>query len=184
MLRRPPRSTRTDTLFPYTTLFRSAVTGRRGRTRPTRRVAPGRDPRPAAQVPAGLSAAAPLQPQPCPDRHALRHFHQDRRETSDDGGAPPAAEGRTFARSRIVTSMGAQPDSDADPRVAEQAAEWLVRLDSQDCTEAERAAFESWQAADPMHAVAYRQAQAMWHDSHAVIRNSMALSREIGRAHV
>src|SRR3546814_16058360 len=31
MIRRPPRSTRTDTLFPYTTLFRSAVgTGGRG----------------------------------------------------------------------------------------------------------------------------------------------------------
>src|SRR3546814_3996623 len=28
MIRRPPRSTRTDTLFPYTTLFRSAI-GRR-----------------------------------------------------------------------------------------------------------------------------------------------------------
>src|SRR3546814_5460759 len=27
MLRRPPRSTRTDTLFPYTTLFRSVVGG-------------------------------------------------------------------------------------------------------------------------------------------------------------
>src|SRR3546814_13602996 len=27
MVRRPPRSTRTDTLFPYTTLFRSGVTG-------------------------------------------------------------------------------------------------------------------------------------------------------------
>src|SRR3546814_7261254 len=27
MIRRPPRSTRTDTLCPYTTLFRSAVTG-------------------------------------------------------------------------------------------------------------------------------------------------------------
>src|SRR3546814_10095815 len=27
MLRRPPRSTRTDTLFPYTTLFRSALGG-------------------------------------------------------------------------------------------------------------------------------------------------------------
>src|SRR3546814_17680467 len=26
MLRRPPRSTRTDTLFPYTTLFRSVIT--------------------------------------------------------------------------------------------------------------------------------------------------------------
>src|SRR3546814_10074410 len=29
MLRRPPRSTRTDTLFPYTTLFRSLVRTRR-----------------------------------------------------------------------------------------------------------------------------------------------------------
>src|SRR3546814_7571086 len=28
MIRRPPRSTRTDTLFPYTTLFRSALAGR------------------------------------------------------------------------------------------------------------------------------------------------------------
>src|SRR3546814_3675854 len=27
MIRRPPRSTRTDTLFPYTTLFRSAIDG-------------------------------------------------------------------------------------------------------------------------------------------------------------
>src|SRR3546814_12775990 len=27
MIRRPPRSTRTDTLFPYTTLFRSAFLG-------------------------------------------------------------------------------------------------------------------------------------------------------------
>src|SRR3546814_14324140 len=27
MLRRPPRSTRTDTLFPYTTLFRSKIAG-------------------------------------------------------------------------------------------------------------------------------------------------------------
>src|SRR3546814_3365220 len=27
MIRRPPRSTRTDTLFPYTTLFRSPIAG-------------------------------------------------------------------------------------------------------------------------------------------------------------
>src|SRR3546814_20020922 len=27
MIRRPPRSTRTDTLFPYTTLFRARITG-------------------------------------------------------------------------------------------------------------------------------------------------------------
>src|SRR3546814_15961123 len=31
MIRRPPRSTRTDTLFPYTTLFRSAGKGSFGR---------------------------------------------------------------------------------------------------------------------------------------------------------
>src|SRR3546814_8867657 len=29
MIRRPPRSTRTDTLFPYTTLFRSPILGAR-----------------------------------------------------------------------------------------------------------------------------------------------------------
>src|SRR3546814_3897105 len=31
MIRRPPRSTRTYTLFPYTTLFRSGADGRRAR---------------------------------------------------------------------------------------------------------------------------------------------------------
>src|SRR3546814_17560740 len=45
MFRRPPRSTRTDTLFPYTTLFRS--TGRR---------------RPHTQDHASLSAAGYAQP--------------------------------------------------------------------------------------------------------------------------
>src|SRR3546814_3368472 len=35
MLRRPPRSTRTDTLFPYTTLFRSVDEGQAVRSRPT-----------------------------------------------------------------------------------------------------------------------------------------------------
>src|SRR3546814_16638300 len=34
MIRRPPRSTRTDTLFPYTTLFRSDIVHR---TRPVER---------------------------------------------------------------------------------------------------------------------------------------------------
>src|SRR3546814_9993039 len=32
MIRRPPRSTRTDTLFPYTTLFRSKPTVRKARS--------------------------------------------------------------------------------------------------------------------------------------------------------
>src|SRR3546814_1521030 len=37
MIRRPPRSTRTDTLFPYTTLFRSAA-NHRAREAPRQRV--------------------------------------------------------------------------------------------------------------------------------------------------
>src|SRR3546814_5064748 len=36
MIRRPPRSTRTDTLFPYTTLFRSPDRRRRAARRPHR----------------------------------------------------------------------------------------------------------------------------------------------------
>src|SRR3546814_1298431 len=43
MIRRPPRSTRTDTLFPYTTLFRSAVhRGACARFRPCGGTLPGR----------------------------------------------------------------------------------------------------------------------------------------------
>src|SRR3546814_8102404 len=51
MLRRPPRSTRTDTLFPYTTLFRSGraadgaaerLSRAHGRTRARRRMQPRR----------------------------------------------------------------------------------------------------------------------------------------------
>src|SRR3546814_6491482 len=34
MIRRPPRSTRTDTLFPYTTLFRSSTPKRSKKTGP------------------------------------------------------------------------------------------------------------------------------------------------------
>src|SRR3546814_6147552 len=43
MIRRPPRSTRTDTLFPYTTLFRSRRRrrARRRRGRPRRRARRG-----------------------------------------------------------------------------------------------------------------------------------------------
>src|SRR3546814_5706554 len=45
MIRRPPRSTRTDTLFPYTTLFRSGDRALGPGGRPDRRGASGgRDP--------------------------------------------------------------------------------------------------------------------------------------------
>src|SRR3546814_2720920 len=49
MIRRPPRSTRTDTLFPYTTLFRSNPRRARGAGSCARRSArPDRDGHPAA----------------------------------------------------------------------------------------------------------------------------------------
>src|SRR3546814_14739868 len=59
MIRRPPRSTRTDTLFPYTTLFRAAVvlepspTGE-ARSRHTKAVVPGLVP--GTQCPSRLKA--------------------------------------------------------------------------------------------------------------------------------
>src|SRR3546814_6995834 len=59
MIRRPPRSTRTDTLFPYTTLFRSHA----GEPRDARR---SRRHRPRH----GCEA---------PDRHALGHRRAGRR---------------------------------------------------------------------------------------------------------
>src|SRR3546814_16339289 len=46
MIRRPPRSTRTDTLFPYTTLFRS----RPPEQRPDRQVAEEKEQQPAHRI--------------------------------------------------------------------------------------------------------------------------------------
>src|SRR3546814_6653910 len=45
MIRRPPRSTRTDTLFPYTTLFRSPACARQKRRKDGARARPRGDPR-------------------------------------------------------------------------------------------------------------------------------------------
>src|SRR3546814_6054971 len=61
MIRRPPRSTRTDTLFPYTTLFRSEGSSMRaGESQ-------------AGRVDFGLDAAAPgFLDDPYPTYHALR----------------------------------------------------------------------------------------------------------------
>src|SRR3546814_9052615 len=60
MIRRPPRSTRTDTLFPYTTLFRSAEG----------KAAPGR--------------------QDTASHRSLYGLPTDRREPKKEGGPKPA----------------------------------------------------------------------------------------------
>src|SRR3546814_8696441 len=60
MIRRPPRSTRTDTLFPYTTLFRSGTPRARRSRSAAPRAAPGsrdRGCRPAPPRPAGRFSA-------------------------------------------------------------------------------------------------------------------------------
>src|SRR3546814_9346976 len=57
MLRRPPRSTRTDTLFPYTTLCRSTIFDRPGRPQPGRNALGHQH---AAVVKGRVSGATPL----------------------------------------------------------------------------------------------------------------------------
>src|SRR3546814_1574075 len=80
MIRRPPRTTRTDTLFPYTTLFRSQGDPLGGaRPQPDRRWpdAPPADPRNDAGAPQGaVEARGPIcrkgarrRPQRPPRRH-------------------------------------------------------------------------------------------------------------------
>ncbi|TGE01152.1 FecR family protein [Methylobacterium nonmethylotrophicum] len=55
------------------------------------------------------------------------------------------------------------PDGpDAEDPVDEAAAGWVVRLASSDATEADRAAFDAWLAADPVHAASYAEMEALW----------------------
>src|SRR3546814_16091751 len=75
MIRRPPRSTRTDTLFPYTTLFRSH--GERGLCR-------GQSHSPAAEP-----AAGPRRP-----RGAAREDRQRQDDARAAAGSAACADGR------------------------------------------------------------------------------------------
>src|SRR3546814_2963232 len=56
MIRRPPRSTRTDTLFPYTTLFRSLATSLSPTLRPSSRPSEQREREPGPMAEAGHQA--------------------------------------------------------------------------------------------------------------------------------
>ena len=52
---------------------------------------------------------------------------------------------------------------ESDDPVLEEAAGWVARLSSADATEADRAAFDVWLAADPAHAAAHAEMDALWH---------------------
>src|SRR3546814_2319264 len=84
MIRRPPRSTRTDTLFPYTTLFRSRLWRRaagpdgRGGSRCARSGRRGdrRDPR-------GTGQFRSRQPRCCPNRYPCPAWERSEEHTSE-----------------------------------------------------------------------------------------------------
>src|SRR3546814_16999813 len=87
MIRRPPRSTRTDTLFPYTTLFRSRAARRALRRRP---------------LPPCLPPAARAEPV----------LHRRRRPRADRWGAAhgrPAQPAPTLRRRRRSAHRGRLP---------------------------------------------------------------------------
>src|SRR3546814_1220493 len=70
MIRRPPRSTRTDTLFPYTTLFRSGAGIGTGTSGEDRRRDHHHHDRPHACLWRGLGRVSP------PDSDRFRTFHR------------------------------------------------------------------------------------------------------------
>src|SRR3546814_16233243 len=99
MIRRPPRSTRTDTLFPYTTLFRSGGGGCRSRgAGPRRHVL-------SFLPPAGFADRAGLA--------TRRHDEPDLFEQGGQAERAPAP-GPVFGEgSRIFLHFGKSGDTDA-----------------------------------------------------------------------
>src|SRR3546814_14204388 len=71
MIRRPPRSTRTDTLFPYTTLFRSRRSARWARS-PSAEGDRGRPARKGSRGPASVSPSVWPAPRRSEGRHTSR----------------------------------------------------------------------------------------------------------------
>src|SRR3546814_3945644 len=84
MIRRPPRSTRTDTLFPYTTLFRS--------------------PRPG-DVPACVEGVGELPGAQLGPHLALQDRHQRLPDQPRGPAAPPAPGGRSEEHTSELQSL-------------------------------------------------------------------------------
>src|SRR3546814_8385343 len=112
MIRRPPRSTRTDTLFPYTTLFRSGAWHRE----PRRRGKSGNGPHVHHQ-----SVAQPSRRQPV---HHPSHHPEPRRAVAParrgDGSARRRPSGpplglRVLDRIVVRWNRGAAPPDNVDP---------------------------------------------------------------------
>src|SRR3546814_17159131 len=129
MIRRPPRSTRTDTLFPYTTLLRSLP-------RPRDRPRPLPPPDLAERQPALPHHAAPPRTgvEPAPDLIRGRgrspdlqwSFHPELREHEKDhapgrlgAGTQPRRRRRQPRRDRAESGRGSAPGAEAERKRAE-----------------------------------------------------------------
>ncbi len=58
--------------------------------------------------------------------------------------------------------MAVSDRTDDESPIHEAAAAWVARLSSADATDRDRAACEAWRAADPAHAAAYAEMEALW----------------------
>ncbi|NTG76030.1 FecR family protein [Agrobacterium rhizogenes] len=58
--------------------------------------------------------------------------------------------------------MSRSYDEEIDDRLVEAAAGWVARLQSADATDLDRADFQCWLHADPSHAAAYDEMNALW----------------------
>src|SRR3546814_14165404 len=100
MIRRPPRSTRTDTLFPYTTLFRSLAIVRVGHRLAAPQVSVGVAEFHHHHVGGGLAAARDGEgaaDRPRLAAHAQRR-HRPAHASRSTIGATPPAQGSTAGR--------------------------------------------------------------------------------------
>src|SRR3546814_15282087 len=128
MIRRPPRSTRTDTLFPYTTLFRSNGLAlatnwlsSRGRALLDSEIScrlPNLSPRPSERQRArpGAHGSDPLRPRPhlAPLHVVLGHLHPAPTENSRDWPAPRPDDATRLA-STFLACAGSTPVSESPP---------------------------------------------------------------------
>lgn len=83
-----------------------------------------------------------------------------------------------------MTNSPAPFDED---RISDEAAHWCARLHDAECSDAERAAFERWRAADPRHEAEYQAMLEIWQLSERLpptphIQPNLAISPTPGRA--
>src|SRR3546814_3462599 len=126
MIRRPPRSTRTDTLFPYTTRFRSPEARhlRACRARSACRLRGNRAGGAQCQAPAGAGSAATTQMgaykvgKPYQIANVLYYPHKD--YTYDESGIAswygPGFHGQLTANGEVYDQDSATADHPAVPR--------------------------------------------------------------------